>query len=241
MLATGGLPAAIVVGRTLTTPSTASTDTPAPSYFVGEVENNQVTETITVYDELADTETGVLVTYTLEAGVTLVSSIGVAWHGTTTTQLPDQSGQKVAWSLAPIQGYDRESVAFTLNLPSAGRRQHDEPVCHRQRCREKPDAMLDAGAVSASTPAATLQPGNVSNPSLLASTVDADTNVPFIQEEAAALDYDRTQNIYNFLHTQNITYSNAYNVGSRARGPRYTFAGRMLGNALDVASLGVAS
>ena len=49
-------------------------------------------------------------------------------------------------------------------------------------------AMLDAGAVSATTPAATLQPGNVSDPSLLASTVDADTNDPFIQEEAAALE-----------------------------------------------------
>ena len=77
--------------------------------------------------------------------------------------------------------------------------------------------MLDAGAVSATTPAATLQPGNVSDPSLLASTVDADTNDPFIQEEAAALDYDPTQ-IFNFLHTQ-IGY-NSYSARSAGRAGR---------------------
>ena len=62
MLDTGGLPAAIVVGRTLATPSTAATATPSPSYFVGEVQNNQVTITYTVYNEQADPETGVLLT-----------------------------------------------------------------------------------------------------------------------------------------------------------------------------------
>ena len=51
MLDTGGLPAAIVLGRTLATPSTADTATPSPSYFVGEVQNNQVTITYTVYNE----------------------------------------------------------------------------------------------------------------------------------------------------------------------------------------------
>src|SRR5271167_2234231 len=119
MLDTGGLPAAIVVGRTLATPSTAASATPAPSYFVGEVENNQVTIAYTVYNEQADTETGVLLTDTLEPGVTVVSS-SVTLDGTTTTQLPDQSGQNVAWTLAPIQGDDRESVALTVNLPALG-------------------------------------------------------------------------------------------------------------------------
>ncbi len=115
MLDTGGLPAAIVLGRTLATPATADTATPAPSYFVGEVENNQLTITFTVYNEQADTENGVLLTDTLEPGVTFLSS-SVTLDGTTTTQLPDQSGQNLAWSLAPIQGYDRESVAVTLSL-----------------------------------------------------------------------------------------------------------------------------
>jgi uncharacterized repeat protein (TIGR01451 family) len=88
MLATGGLPAAIVVGRTLATPSTAASATPAPSYFVGEVENNQVTITYTVYNEQTDTETGVSLTDTLEPGVTVVGS-SVTLDGTTTPQLPD--------------------------------------------------------------------------------------------------------------------------------------------------------
>src|SRR5262249_22075470 len=61
-LDTGGLPAAIVLGRTLATPSTAGSANPSPSYFVGDVQknNNQVTITYTVYNEQADPETGVL-------------------------------------------------------------------------------------------------------------------------------------------------------------------------------------
>ena len=43
-------------------------------YYVGEVQNNQVTITYTVYNEQADTETGVLLSTTLEPGVTLVGS-----------------------------------------------------------------------------------------------------------------------------------------------------------------------
>ena len=52
-------PPAIVVGRTLS------------SYFAGDVQNNQETITYTVYNEQADPETGVLLTTTLEPGVTL--------------------------------------------------------------------------------------------------------------------------------------------------------------------------
>ena len=57
-----------MLGRTLATPSTAATATPSPSYFVGEVQNNQVTITYTVYNEQADSETGVLLTDTLSQG-----------------------------------------------------------------------------------------------------------------------------------------------------------------------------
>ena len=74
-------------------------------------------------------------------------------------------------------------------------------------------ATLDAGAVSAATPAATLSTGNASDPSLLASTPDANTTDPFIQEEAAALDYN-PQNIFNFLHTQ-IGYNSYTRLGAR--------------------------
>ena len=65
-------------------------------------------------------------------------------------------------------------------------------------------ATLDAGAVSNTTPAATLRAGSLSDPSLLASTPDANTTDPFIQEEAAKLDYD-PQKIYDFLQTRSAT------------------------------------
>ncbi len=231
MLDAGGasqLPVAIVVGRTLATPSTTDTATPSPSYFVGDVENNQVTITYTVYNEQADTETGVLLTDTLEPGVSVVSST-VTLDGTTTTQPPDQSGQNLAWSLAPIQGYDRESVALTVNLPALGT---GSTTPFAIDTGAQAYAMLDAGAVSASTPAATIQPGNVSDPSLLASTPDADTNDPYVQEEAAALDYD-PQQIFDFLHDQ-IGYQSYAGSVRGARGTLWSDAG----NALDVASLG---
>ncbi len=211
-----GLPASIIVGRTLATPSTAATSTPSPSYFLGEVQNNQVTITYTVYNEQADPETGVLLTDTLDPGVTISSA----------TQQPDQSGQHLDWSLGTIQGYDRASVSLTVDLPN--------PVSSQIDSGAQAFAMLDAGAVSASTPAAELKPGNVTDPNLLASTPDASTTDPFIQEEAAALGYD-AQNIFNFLHTQ-LTYNSYLGSVRGARGTLWSNAG----NALDVASLGVA-
>ena len=233
MLDAGGasqLPPVIVLGRTLATPATATSASPAPSYFLGEVQNSQVTITYTVYNQQGDPERGVLLTDTLEPGVTFVSS-SVTLDGTTTTQLPDQSGQSLAWSLAPIQGFDRESVALTVNLPAADAGLTTPlPIDTGAQAY----ATLDSGAVSAAASAATLQPGNVANPSLLASTVDADTNDPYIQEEAATLDYN-AENIFNFLHTQ-IGFNSYLGSIRGARGTLWSNAG----NALDVASLGVA-
>jgi hypothetical protein len=96
----------IVVGRRLS------------AYFAGDVRNSQETITYTVYNEQADTETGVLLTTTLESGVTLVSS-SVMLDGTTTPQLPDQNGQELAWSLGTINGFDSQSVISSLVHPSA--------------------------------------------------------------------------------------------------------------------------
>lgn len=216
MLDTGGLPAAIVVGRTLATPTTAASATPAPSYFVGEVQNNQVTITYTVYNEQASPETGVLLTDALAPGVTIASA----------SQQPDQSGQNLAWSLGTIQGFDRASVSLTVNLPSPATLMLDTGAAAY--------AMLNAGLVSATTPAAALQAGNVSDPSLLASTQDANTTDPFIQEQAAALGYSAT-NIFHYLHTQ-VGYNSYLGSVRGARGTLWSGAG----NALDVASLGVA-
>ncbi len=218
-----GLPVAIVVGRTLTVPQLSTTQPSAPSYFVGEVQNNQVAITYTVYNEQADPETGVLLTTTLAPGVT-IDSASVASGAT--TLVPDQQGQNLAWSLGTINGFDRAGVTLVVDLANSSILQLDSGA--------QVVATLDAGGVSNTTPPALLRPGNVSAPSLLASTPDANTTDPFIQEEAAELGYD-PQQIFNFLHTQ-IGYNSYLGSVRGARGTLWSDAG----NALDVASLGVA-
>ena len=196
--------ASIVVGRTLS------------AYFVDSVQNNQETITYTVYNQQSNPLTGVLLTDTLASGITI----------TNPSLQPTQSGQNLAWSLGTIQGFDRASVSLTLNLPAVTPTQLDTGA--------QAFATLDAAAVSAATPAATLTPGSLSDPTLLASTPDANTADPYVQEEAAALSYDPTQ-IFNFLHTQ-IGY-NSYSGSLRgARGTLWSSAG----NSLDKANLLVA-
>lgn len=197
------LPPAIVLGRTLS------------SYTIGGIQDNQETITLTVYNEQSSPVTGVLVTDALELGVTLLNA----------SQLPDQSGQNLAWSLGTINGFDRVSITLTVSL--------SDPIPLQLDAGARAFATLDAGMVTNSTPAAVLRPGSV-DASLLASTPDANTIDPFIQEEAAALSYN-AQNIFTFLHS--IIVYNSY-LGS-VRGARGTLWSNA-GNALDVASLGVA-
>ncbi len=66
LLATTGLAPMITVGRVLS------------AYAVGDVQNNQLTETLTVYNEQSDTETGVLLTDTLATGVLVAERVGSA-------------------------------------------------------------------------------------------------------------------------------------------------------------------
>jgi len=228
MLADGGvanqLPAAIVVGRTQWIMDTTVTPPELkPAYSMGDVTaTHTLIVTLTAYNEQADNETCVLLTDTLAPGVTIMSS----------TVQPDQQGQNLAFSLGTIQGYDRASVTLTLSLPSTIPTQIDTGA--------QVYATLNAGAVTNSTPAATLRAGSI-DPSLLGynpTSTDifafsTDIYDPFVQEEAAKLNYDSTQ-IYAFLHTQ-IGY-NSY-VGS-LRGARGTLWSNA-GNALDVANLGV--
>jgi uncharacterized membrane protein len=197
-----GLPPALVVGRTLS------------AYTTAAIQNNRETITYTVYNEQAAALTGVLLTDTLAPGETFVNP----------SQLPDQSGQKLAWSLPTIQGFDRASVTITLVLPT--------PFSAQLDAGAQAFATLDAGAVSNSTPAATLRQGSV-DPSLLASTPDANTTDPYIQEEAAKLKYD-PQQIFNFLESD-VGYNSYLGSVRGARGTLWSSAG----NALDVSSLGV--
>ncbi len=204
MLDIGGAnPPTIVVGRTLS------------AYDVPDVTNNQETITLTVYNQAADPITGVLLTDTLANGVTFASA----------SQLPDQSGQNVAWSLGTIQPYDRASVTLTVSLASATPLTLDTGAAAY--------GTLDAGMVTWTTAPATLRTTAIAA-NLLASTPDANTTDPYVQEKAAELNYDPTQ-IYNFLQTD-IGY-NSYTGSLRgARGTLWSSAG----NSLDDASLGVA-
>ena len=121
-----------------------------------------------------------LLTDTLAPGVTLVSA----------SRQPDQSGQNLAWSLGAIEGDYWTSVSITVSLANSSILQLDTGA--------RAFATLNAGPISNSTPAAMLTQGSV-DPNLLASTPDANTTDPYIQQEAAVLDYN-AQNIFNFLH-----------------------------------------
>jgi large repetitive protein len=199
-----GAPPDIVVGRTLS------------SYFVGGVQDSQETLSFTIYNEQADPITGVLLTDTLKPGVTLVNA----------SIVPDQSGQNLAWSLGTLDGFARASVTVTVQLANAGVLTLDEGA--------QAFGTLDAGAVSNSTVAASLRAGNPPDPTLSASTPDANTSDPFIQEEAAKLNYE-PQQIFDFLHNE-IGYQSYFGSLRGARGALWNSAG----NSLDVASLGVA-
>ncbi|HWB12842.1 MAG TPA: DUF4214 domain-containing protein [Pirellulales bacterium] len=206
MLDIGGassVPPTIVVGRTLS------------AYDVPDVRNNQETLTFTVYNESGDDIAGVLLTDTLANGVTFASA----------SQLPDQNGQELAWSLGTIKAFNDASVTLTVSLAKATPTTLDLGASAY--------GSLGAGMVNWTTSPATLRttaiPAN-----LLASTPDANTNDPYVQEKAAELNYDPTQ-IYNFLQTQ-VGY-NSYSGSLRgARGTLWSGAG----NSLDDASLGVA-
>jgi uncharacterized membrane protein/transglutaminase-like putative cysteine protease len=203
ILLDAGLPQDIIVGRTLS------------AYSVSDVQNNQLAITYTAYNEQANPVTGVLLTDTLQPGVTFSGA----------SQLPDRNGQAMAWSLGTIPGFDRTSVTLTVSLTN--------PTPLLLDTGAQAFATLDAGAVSDATPAATLRQGSIA-PNLLASTPDANTTDPFVQEQAAKLDYN-AQRIFDFLHND-VGY-NSYSGSLRgARGTLWSSAG----NALDVASLGVA-
>src|SRR5262249_47681539 len=89
-----GLPPAIVVGRTLS------------AYNTGAIQNDQIAITYTVYNEQANPVSGVLLTDTLQPGVTFRDA----------SQLPDRNGQDLAWSLGTIAGFDRATVTLNVSL-----------------------------------------------------------------------------------------------------------------------------
>ena len=202
-LAPAGLPPDIVVGRTLS------------AYTVAGVQNNTLNVTYTVYNEQSGDVTGVLLTTTLQPGVTFASA----------SALPDRSGQELAWSLGTLPAFGRSSVTLTVTLPDAATLQIDSGA--------RGFGTLNAGMVTDDTPAAALV-NRVIPADQLASTPDANTTDPFVQEQAAKLDYD-PQRIFDYLNTD-VGYESYTGSLRGARGTLWSAAG----NSLDEASLGVA-
>lgn len=198
-----GLGPDIVVGRVLS------------AYSAADVQDNQLKITYSVYNQQAEDVSGVLLTTTLQEGVSLV----------TATQLPDQNGRELAWSLGTLPAYGRASVEVTVGLAGGSVLMLDSgaaalgTVNARASSDTAPPATLDADPLPAA---------------LLASTPDANTTDPFIQEKAAALDYS-PQNIIAYLK-EDVGYESYSGSLRGARGTLWSSAG----NALDEASLGVA-
>lgn len=199
----GGLPASITVGRVQS------------SYTVGGIQNNSLSITYTVYNEEAIEISGVLLTTTLQPGVTFQSA----------TLTPDRNGQELAWGLGTLGPYERASVTVTVSLPASTPSQVDGGAAAY--------ATFDARMVSDTTPAVALRAANI-DASLLASTPDANTTDPFVQQKAAELDYDPNR-IFAFLR-DDVGYESYTGSLRGARGTLWSSAG----NALDEASLGVA-
>ena len=199
----GDVPAAIVVGRELSAWSTA------------DVQDRRLSLTYTVYNQTADPLSGVLLTTSLQPGVTLAGA----------SQQPDRDGARLAWSLDTIGAFSRASV--TIDVTTA-----DNTVLQID-AGARAFAAWNAGLVTDGAPAAVLRADAIPAP-LLAPTPDADAADPFIQEKAATLDYD-PQAVFTYL--QNDIAYNAY-VGSLrgARGALWSGAA----NSVDTASLGVA-
>ena len=180
------------------------------------MQNNQETITFTVYNQQADSITGVLLTDTLEPGVTLVSA----------SQQPDQSGQNLAWSLGTIEGDYWTSVSITVSLgriPAScswtrAPRRSPRSTPARSRIPRPPPCSRRAASIPTCWPPRPTP------------------TRPIRTSSKRRRSWITTRRTSSTSCRQNIGY-NAY-VGSLrgARGTLWSDAG----NALDVASLGVA-
>ena len=202
-LAPASLPPDIVLGRALS------------AYTVGRVQNNRLDVTYTAYNQTDADITGVLLTSTLQSGVSFQSA----------TMLPNRSGQELAWSLGTLPAFGRASVTLTVAFPGLIPLQIDSGA--------QVFGTQDARAVTDTAPAAALV-NRVISADVLASTPDANTTDPFVQEQAAKLDYD-PQRIFDYLNAE-VGYESYVGSLRGARGTLWSAAG----NSLDEASLGVA-
>ncbi|MEQ1825171.1 MAG: transglutaminase domain-containing protein, partial [Pirellula sp.] len=184
------------------------------AYSSNDVQNSQLKLTYSVYNQREVPIDDVRLTDTLKPGVTFVEG----------SQPPDQNGQDFAWSLGSIPAYGRASVEITVSL-AANILQLDEGA--------QVFATVDAGVATDDAPAAILRSSPITAAEL-ASTIDANTTDPVIQEKAAELDYDPAS-IFAYLRDE-VGYESYVGSLRGARGTIWSEAG----NSLDETSLGVA-
>jgi uncharacterized membrane protein/transglutaminase-like putative cysteine protease len=185
------------------------------NYSTSDVQNNELRITYSVFNQQDQPVHGALLTTTLQSGVAFKSA----------TQLPDQSGQELAWSLGTIDPFGWASIELIVSFNGSIPLQLDDGA--------EAFGTVDARAVSDAAPAARLRSTPI-DPALLASTPDANTSDPYLQAKAAQLDHDPIQ-IFQFL-TQAIGYESYTGSLRGARGTLWSDAG----NSLDEASLGIA-
>ncbi len=198
-----GQPDVISVGRILS------------EWSAADVTNNELKITYTVFNQQEVEVEGVLLTTSLQPGVTLQSA----------TISPDQDGQRLAWSLGTLAPFAQSSVELTVSFDAGIPLQIDGGA--------EAFGALDVLHVSDSANPAMLRSATI-DPMLLAATPDANWQDPYIAAKAAQLDQD-PDNIFEYMKT--VVGFESY-VGSLrgARGTLWSSAG----NAIDEASLMIA-
>jgi hypothetical protein len=106
MLDSGGLRAAIAIGRTLVSPSTGASSTTAPEYFVHQARNQDVRIAYTDSNQQDDAANRVLLTHTSGPGVTMASA----------SRKADPNDRKLATNLGTSHHEDRAHVPRTAGL-----------------------------------------------------------------------------------------------------------------------------
>jgi len=184
-------------------------------WSAADIQDNELKITYTVFNQQAAEVEGLLLTTTLEPGVTLESA----------TLPADQNGRELAWSLGTLDPFGRASVELTVSFDSGIPLQLDDGA--------EAFGTVRTLAVSDAAGSAVLSTGAI-DPALLAPTPDANAEDPFIQAKAAELNQDADE-IFAFV-TQEIGFESYAGSLRGARGTLWSSAG----NALDQSSLLVA-
>ncbi|QEF97962.1 Ubp3 associated protein Bre5 [Stieleria maiorica] len=187
----------------------------ASSQTMDDINDDRLSITYTAYNATACVVDDVLLTTTLQTGVAL----------DTAEVAPERNGETLAWALGSLAPYGRASVTIEVALSN--------PVPSQIDGGAAASGSIDGWIVRDSAPPLLLATGPF-DPAVLASTPDANTDDPVIQEKAAELDYDPLK-IADFL-THEIGYQSYSGSLRGGRGTLWSGAG----NSLDEASLGIA-